>query len=82
MSGLVLRRGLLAPVLLAAIAGRAAAQQAGKTARVGVLTPQSREASASRWAGIADRARRCPNAAIPAETWGTGDAVVAQRCGG
>ena len=31
MSGLVLRRGLLAPVLLAAIAGRAAAQQAGKT---------------------------------------------------
>jgi len=31
MSGLVLRRCLLAPVLLAAIAGRAAAQQAGMT---------------------------------------------------
>src|SRR3982074_1881745 len=31
MSGLVLRRGLLAPVLLAAITSRAAAQQAGKT---------------------------------------------------
>jgi hypothetical protein len=31
MSGLVLRRGLLAPVLVAALATRAAAQQAGKT---------------------------------------------------
>jgi Protein of unknown function (DUF2950) len=31
MSGLVFRRGLLAPVLLAALASRAAAQQAGKT---------------------------------------------------
>jgi hypothetical protein len=31
MSGLVLRRGLLAPVLLAALASRAAAQQAAKT---------------------------------------------------
>jgi hypothetical protein len=31
MSGLVLRRGLLAPVLVAALAARASAQQAGKT---------------------------------------------------
>jgi hypothetical protein len=39
MSGTVLRRGLLAPVLLTALAARAAAQQAGKTQ--GFATPDA-----------------------------------------
>jgi hypothetical protein len=39
MSGTVLRRGLLAPVLLTALAGRAVAQQAGKTQ--GFATPDA-----------------------------------------
>jgi hypothetical protein len=43
MSGTVLRRGLLAPVLLTALAARAAAQQAGKTQ--GFATPDAAAAA-------------------------------------